>query len=140
MEGGSEDVLRVRILHAQHVEHHVVAQVVGTVQRVWVAVQHALGHVRLHGLVQHLDHDTAVVLATTTSTATHLPAGASAAKRKESRDRREGSRRCSVLEAGRSEVQMCCQATVSSLLPLNIPPDATHRKSTYFIPEYILQK
>eukprot|EP00128_Syssomonas_multiformis_P004737 Colp12_sorted_trinity150504_noHs@31866 len=72
VEGGADEVLRVRVLHSQHVQHHVVADVVRTEQGVGRSVNHVLGNLRLHFLVQHLDDNSLVVLASASGAATHL--------------------------------------------------------------------
>ena len=72
VEGGTDEVVRVRALDAQQIQEHVVRHVVRRVEAVRLAVQDALGHRRLHLLVEDLQHDALVVLSAPPRAAAHL--------------------------------------------------------------------
>mmetsp|Transcript_9303 Transcript_9303/g.15939 ORF Transcript_9303/g.15939 Transcript_9303/m.15939 type:complete len:218 (+) Transcript_9303:828-1481(+) len=72
VEALAHEGLGVDTFEASEVEEHVVAEVETRVECIGRSLDHSLGHVGLHLLVDHEDDDSAVIDTTTTSTSGHL--------------------------------------------------------------------
>lgn len=67
-----EHRFRRHAFHAHEVEYHIVAKMEGAVQPVGLALDHGLGRGRVELLVEHHNHNTAIIESTTACAPTHL--------------------------------------------------------------------